>query len=164
MFSAKDLSVGIVAIILGIVIITQSQGLVAKTSLDPAGPSALPLLMAWAMIVLGAIHIVGGIVAKRANKDAKPREGIGAILTSFLSRYRLVMLVALEGAAFIALLNFLGYLIALPLMTAAILWTLGNRNLKTLIGTNLALTAILFVLFHFALTVDFPLGPFTGLF
>ena len=164
MFSAKDLSVGIVAIILGIVIITQSQGLVAKTSLDPAGPAALPLLMAWAMIVLGAVHIVGGIVARRAKKDGKAGKGFGEILSSFFSRYRLVMLVALEGAAFIALLNLLGYLIALPLMIAAILWTLGNRNPKTLIGANLILTAVLFVVFRFGLMVDLPLGPFANLF
>lgn len=161
MFKYKDLTVGISSVLLGILIILQSKGLVAKTSMDPAGPAALPLLMAWTMIVLGVVEAAGGFIAGKARK--KPAESVGKI-AGFFARYRLSILVMILGAAFCALFNLLGFIIVMPLFYAAVLWVLGKRDVKSLVVTNLVFNLILFVLFKFALSVDLPLGPFESLF
>lgn len=164
MFVIKDIAVGIAAILLGIFIIFQSQGLIAKTSLDPAGPTAIPLMMAWAMIALGIIHIIGGMFARKKAGAKDDKKSAGASLRAFLDRYRLVIVVILLGLAFYALFDILGYLIAIPLLYGSILWTMGKRDLKSVVGFNLAMTAILFIVFRFGLSVDLPLGPFAYLF
>jgi len=165
MFSYKDFAVGIASILLGVLIVFESRGLVAKTSLDPAGPAALPLMMAWSLIVLGAIEVVGGLYARGKTKaDRPPSAGFKAVLGKWYERYRLVLIVMIIGAAFCALFDLLGYLIAVPLMFAAILWFMERRDLKSIIGINLAVTAFLFVVFKYALSVNLPLGPFSGLF
>lgn len=164
MFKAKDLAVGIAAIAFGIFILLQAQTIVVRTSLDPAGPAALPSIMAWAMIVLGLIHIVGGVLARAKQGTKAEKKSVGARLAAFFEHYREVLIVMLIGAAFCVLFDILGYLISIPLLFASILWVLGKRDIKSLLGVNLALTAVLFVLFRFGLSVDLPLGPIGLLF
>lgn len=164
MFSVKDIAVGGASILLGIFIFLQSRDLVAKTSLDPAGPAALPLMMAWVLVILGAIEVLGGLYAKKKTKSDKPVTSLIQKLQAFYVHYKLVLRVMLIGAIFCVLLDFLGYLIAVPLLFAAILWVMGRKDLKALLVINLITTAVLFVAFRFVLSVDLPLGPFAGLF
>ena len=164
MFIVKDLAVGIASILLGVFIYLQGKDLTAKTSLDPAGPAALPMMMAYAIIFLGIVHVFGGLYARKKTKSDTPPLAFAETFRKFLDRYHLVMVVFLIGVAYFTLLTLLGYPIATPLLFAAILWTLGKRDLKSLIVTNLILTTILFVVFRFGLSVDLPLGPFETLF
>lgn len=164
MFIVKDLAVGIASILLGVFIYLQGKGLTAKTSLDPAGPAALPMMMAYAIIFLGIVHVLGGLYARKITKNDNPSPTFAEKFRKFLDRYHLVMVVFLIGVAYYFLLNVLGYPIATPLLFAGILWALGKRDLKSLLLTNLILTTILFVVFRFGLSVDLPLGPFETLF
>ncbi len=158
MFKRDDYIVGIAAIILGIGIIIQAQFLEVRTSLDPAGPKALPVMIAIAMIVIGIIHIIGSYYVNRSldrvgETDAKS-------LTEKFREYKPVVAIIIISLAYAGLLNIFGYLIMTPLLIGSILWVLEIRSIRKILKISLLMTAILYLVFRYGLQVNLPIGFF----
>ena len=132
--------------------------------MDPAGPAALPLITAWIMIIIGAVLLAGGSLAARKAVKSAPRSSVASALRGFADRYRLVLVVIFFCLAYSFMYEILGYLIMTPLLIGSIMWVLGYRNKRSLMMVSGFMTAILFVVFRFGLTVKLPLGFWEKLF
>lgn len=154
MFKRDDFVVGIISILIGSFIIIQSAGLETKTSLDPAGPEALPVIVAWGMVIIGIIHLIG---AWYANKVLGERKSSSSIKQK-VEAYKPVVAMVVISLAYAGLMEILGYLILTPLLIGSILWVVNMRDLKKICKISIAMTVILYVVFTFGLQVDFPLG------
>lgn len=156
MFKKNDWLFGLISTLIGIFVLANVRGLwKVKTSLDPAGPAALPSIIAWAMIGIGVVHIVASLImiqkekagGKAETQDRKERRS-----------FQPVILITLASVVFISCLSLVGYPIAMPLLIGAIMLSIGVRDFKKIALTSIATALILFVSFSFGLKVDLPLG------
>jgi hypothetical protein len=67
-------------------------------------------------------------------------------------------------AAYLVLLPWLGYVLAIGLLSAAVAWFAGGRESKVLLGFALFTGPLLWFLFDFALKVKMPAGIWSSLF
>jgi len=156
MFKRNDYVVGITAILLGIFILWQSKDVLEKVkiSIDPAGPAALPNLMAYILIIIGIIHLIGSWYAnKTITKEKQTKK-----LKEFVEQYKAVVYVSLVSIAYAALLESIGYIILTPVLIGSLLWIVKVRDLKKISTVSIVMTAILFTIFRFGLRVKLPLG------
>jgi putative tricarboxylic transport membrane protein len=155
MFHRKDWIVGLVSIIIGAVILFDAMQWKGFRSLDPAGPAAMPAFLAWGIIIIGIIHLVA---AWRA-----PKEAGNANAKSWIYEYKPVLQITLVCAIYNLLLEPVGYLIMTPLLIIGIMWVFAVRDIKRLMQTSFVATLILFTVFHYGLSVKFPMGILGGL-
>ena len=160
MFKKHDLALGIVSILLGIGIIVQAQFIKVKFSTDPAGPTALPIIIAIGIIVIGVIHVAGGVYArKEIVKNPTHRTAI-----LWFKEYQPVICIILSSLIYAGLMELIGYLILTPLFIGSILWILAERDIKRVCKVSIVMTLILFVVFRWGLQVNFPMGLLNNLF
>ncbi len=158
MFTRDDYIVGIAAILIGIGIIVQAQFLEVRTSLDPAGPKALPVGIAVAMIVIGIIHIAGSYYVNRSIEPVGKTD-VKSITERF-REFRPVISIVIISLAYGGLLDIFGYLVMTPLLIGSILWVLEIRNIRKILKISLLMTTILYLVFRYGLQVDLPIGLF----
>lgn len=160
MFNKDDLFVGIVSILIGIGIIVQAQYLKVKFASDPAGPKAVPVIIAIGIIVIGIIHIGGGLFARKMIGEDPAHQ----TATLWLKQYRPVILVILSSLIYAGLMELVGYLILTPLFIGSIMWVLDEKDIKRVSKVSILMTVILFVVFRWGLQVSFPMGFLENLF
>ncbi len=158
MFNREDSLVGIVSVLLGIFVLIVSAGFHETTALDPTGPGGVPTILAWSILIIGIIHIVGAFLTPKLNEDKKAK------FAKEFEEAKPVLRIALVCALYIFLLEFLGFLIATPLLMIGIMWTIDVRNIKSLLLTSVVTTIVLFLVFGIALKVRLPMGFFESLF
>ena len=148
MFEKSDRYVGIGFVLLGIICFYSATQWPMSFASDPAGPGAIPKILSAGLVVLGLILAIGGFLTKK-----KPEEKL-------VTRQELVLTLIMTGicVAYIILLPIIGYVIATPLLIAAILFTVGSRKWTTLVFVSLGASLVLFVLFYSLLRVNLPLG------
>ncbi len=148
MFERTDRYIGIGFIIFGALMFYLSTTWPMNFSADPAGPAAIPKILCVGLIILGAIVAAGGFGVK-AKAEAP-----------FATKDELIITGALTIACilYIVILPYIGYLLATPLLLAAILLSIGSRKAKTVILVSVVGTIVLFVLFYSILQVNLPLG------
>jgi membrane-associated HD superfamily phosphohydrolase len=154
MFKRDDYVVGIVSILIGLFIIFDASALRAKTSLDPAGPAALPVMIAWGMIVIGVIHLVGAWFANKVLTTKTQTKSF----TKKLRDYRAVIAVTVISLAYAGLLDILGYLLMTPLLIGLILWYVHVRDMRHIAKVSVTMTVVLYAIFAFGLKVRLPIG------
>jgi hypothetical protein len=157
MFKREDIYVGIASILVAIFIIFQSRDLVVRTPMDPAGPTFVPLVIAWGMIFIGIILIAGGLYALRLTQASVTPSG-GFLMQ--LSKYQYVLLIVAISLAYGGLLDTVGYLIMTPILIGGIMWVLKVRDIKQILKVAIPLSLVLYVVFRFGLQVKLPLGVF----
>jgi putative tricarboxylic transport membrane protein len=160
MFKKEDCIVGIVSVLIGIGIIVRAQRLVVKFVLDPAGPKALPVIIAVGIIIIGVILIVGGWLASRTI-EKEPSHRTAA---QWVNDYRPVLFIIVFSLIYAGFMDILGYLLLTPLLIAGIMWALDERGLKRIAKVSLTMTLILYVIFRWGLQVKFPQGIFENFF
>lgn len=148
MFNRSDRYIGLGFVVFGAYMFYLSTTWPANYSSDPAGPSAIPKILCVGLMILGAILAVGGFGVK--VKSEKP----------MVTKDELVLTGCLTAACilYIVILPIIGYLLATPLLLAAILWLVGTKKPKTLILVSVIGTIVLFLLFYSLLQVNLPLG------
>jgi hypothetical protein len=155
LFKRDDWIFGLISTLLGVAVIYFSRDLKAETSLDPAGPAAMPVIIACMMIAIGIVHIIGAwrIIKKGPAAVAEKKKGdikkVAAICAACLIYY--------------LLLDVLGYPVLTPFLIMAIMGSVGVRDLKHMIGMSIGTTAVLFCIFYFLLKVSLPLGILSSL-
>lgn len=154
MFNREDALVGIASVLLGIFVLFVAGTFNENTALDPAGPGGVPTILAWCILIIGIIHIIGAYLAPKSNDDKK------AFFTKEFENAKPVLRITVVCALYIFLLEYIGYLIATPLLIIGIMWTINVRNIKSLILTSVVTTLVLFLVFGIALKVRLPMGFF----
>jgi hypothetical protein len=160
MFKKNDWIFGIISVAIGVFVLFNIESLRnIKNSMDPAGPAALPLIIAWSMIVIGIIHFTASLYlirkesVKEKSEGAKKNKSIMPVLK-----------ISIASVIYILILPIIGYPLAMPLLTSSIMLSVGIREKKKIIAVSLMTTIILFASFTFGLKVDLPLGFFESFF
>jgi len=154
-FKRNDYIVAVAAILFGIFILLQSAQLEeqVKVSIDPAGPTALPNLMAFIIIAMGIVHLAGAYYANKVTEKGQSRS-----FSDFVSQYKAVAYVSIISIAYAFLMDIIGYIILTPLLIGSLLWVVQVRDLKRIVRVSTLMTGILFIVFRFGLQVKLPLG------
>lgn len=157
MFKREDALVGIVSVLLGIFVLITASRFHETTALDPAGPGGVPTLLAWCILIIGVIHIGGAYFAPKLDKDAKAK------WTKEFESAKPILHITLVCILYIFLLEYIGYLIATPLLMMGIMWVIKVRDIKNLLLTSVITTVVLFLIFGIALKVKLPMGFLDGI-
>lgn len=142
-----DFFIGVGLLGLALVYYQQSFGIVRGFASDRLGPAFFPRMLALVLAALALMLIVRA-AAGRSDPSRPPaiRSGIFAAVVALLVLYAILMPVA-------------GFLLATPILLAAVIRLLGLRAWTTAVGTALGVTAVLYVVFGRALHVLLPHGP-----
>ena len=152
MFKREDSIVGIVSVIIGVFVLFVSSSFSERTSLDTMGPGGMPVILAWMMIIIGIIHIVGAYSVPKTGENFKAK------YAKEFEEAKVIMQITLVCALYILLLDVIGYLIATPLLIIGIMWVVNVRNTKKLLSTSIVTTIVLFLIFGVVLGVRLPMG------
>lgn len=149
---------GLLSIGVGAVALWAVSDLDGIRTMDPAGPAAMPRIVAWIMIGIGLMHIAGALLVMR-----KPKEGAGEEKKKKKNNLPVVLICA-AGLLYYLLLERVGYLLLTPLLILSIMMSVGEKNVKKMLLTAVSSAAVLFCVFHFGLGVHMPLGVLAPLF
>jgi putative tricarboxylic transport membrane protein len=118
---------------------------------DRLGPTFFPRVLASVLALLAAVLIV------RAISDRSDREPLAPVRT--------VRLFGVLGLTVVwaLLLPSAGFVLVTPLLLGSVMWTMGLRRWRGLIGVSLGMTLVLYLVFVRALKVLLPMGPLGGL-
>jgi putative tricarboxylic transport membrane protein len=141
-----DRAVALALIGLGLGVLVLAFQLPQATAADPVGPRGFPALLGLVVLACG---VALAVLPQKAG-DAEPR---GA-----LAPRPLLGAIALT-AAYLAVLEPAGYLLATPPYLAALLLVQGGVKPRAMILTALGVPAVLYVLFAVAMRVPLPPGP-----
>lgn len=152
MFKRSDWIVGVFSILLGVFILVVSTTWHELNSMDFAGPEGVPRILAWGILIIGIIHVVGAYLSPKLSSDHKNQ------WVKELYEAKPIIQITLVSAIYILLFEYLGYLIATPLLIIGIMMVVKVRDIKSLLITSLSTTTILYLIFGIALKVKLPLG------
>jgi hypothetical protein len=118
---------------------------------DRLGPTFFPRVLASGLALLAAVLII------RALLDRSDRTPLSAVrATRLFGVLGLTILWAL-------LLPRVGFLLVTPLLLGSVMWTMGLRRWRGLIGVSIGMTLVLYLVFVRGLNVLLPMGPLGGL-
>jgi len=142
-----DFYIGLGLLAFALVYYQQSFSIVRGFASDRLGPAFFPRMLALALAAL-SLALIGRALAGRSDPSRPPemRLGVFAAVMGLLVVYAAVMPVV-------------GFLIATPVLLAAVIRLLGLRQWAAVLGTAVGVTAVLYVVFGRALHVLLPLGP-----
>lgn len=159
MFRKEDWIFGLISIIIGGFVLFSTQSLLRVQNMtDPAGPAALPRIIAVVMIIIGVIHVFFSLL-KIKNCRVPGQAGGRAAGT-----LKPVFMIVAASIVFIFFLDILGYPIAMLLLIIAVMSSVGVRDIKELAMTSVITTVVLFAAFFYGLNVSLPLGIFERFF
>lgn len=157
MFKKNDWIFGMVSVALGVFVLFNIDALRdIRNSMDPAGPAALPGIIAWSMIAIGLVHIIASFILMRRKNQCVEIKNSKSMMP--------VIKISFAAVIFIFLLPIIGYPVAMPLLIASIMFSLGVKEKKRIAIVSILTSIVLFASFSFALKVDLPLGFFERLF
>lgn len=151
-----DRLLGAVLVCFGLGVLALAVWLPAATAADPVGPRGFPVLLALVILACGVALVVaperpsstGGVPDGEAEEEERgalaPRPLLGAIALT---------------AAYLAVLEPAGYLLATPPYLAALLLVQGRVAPRAFVLTVLGLPVALYVLFSVVMRVPLPPGP-----
>jgi len=156
----RDIAVAAVLVLLGLAVIGLGLRVEPGVQTDPLGPGAFPLGLGAAIaacgLLLGVVAVLGdrwtasaAVLVESADDDAT--EG------GLLSPWRLVGAIVVT-AAYIALFEPLGYLLATPGYLVAILLLHDGVRARALVTAPVLVTLALYAAFRFGLLIPVPDG------
>lgn len=142
-----DLLIGLGLLVFAVVYFQQSFAITRGFASDRLGPAFFPRLLALVLAGLALILIMRA-VSGRSDPTPPPVMRLGVFVGI------LVLMVAYAVA-----LPWAGFLLATPLLLAAVIRLLGLRAWLTLGGTAVGVTLVLYFAFARVLHVLLPMGP-----
>lgn len=133
---------------------------------DAVGASGVPVAVGMLMAVASVALLVKGFALSSTVKMplATGKGGRHTPADSPLRPHGLAAGLLVILVAYLVALPWLGYIVSIGLLSAAVGWFAGGRERKTLLGFALLTGPILWFLFDFALKVHMPAGFWPKLF
>ncbi len=145
-----DALIGLGLLVLAVLYFQQSFSIVRGFASDRLGPAFFPRLLALALAALAITLIVRAAASRSDSAPLAPmRAGV------FLSVLVLMVLYAV-------LLPWAGFPLATPVLLGAVIWLMGIRDWRSLVGAALGTTLALYLAFGRFLHVLLPMGPLGG--
>lgn len=158
MFKKNDWIFGLISVAIGAFVLFNINTLAHISHPgDPAGAAALPQIIAVAMLIIGAVHVVFSLMIRKRDEvrsEEKKKKDISVIP---------ILYIVIASIIFIMLLDVIGYPICMLLLVAAIMSAVGQRDIKKIAVTSVSTTLVLFVAFFYILSVNLPLGVLESL-
>lgn len=150
MFERSDRYLGLGCIVVSIAAFLSASKWKVMFATDPAGPGAIPMILCVGILIVGVILIAGSLLMKQKETAHTP----------FCTAKELRLILALTASClfYILLLPHIGYLLATPLLVAAVLLIVGLRTPKVILMVSVLGTIVLFLIFYSLLKVNLPLG------
>lgn len=160
---AANLITGGVGLAFSLVYINFARGIEDSLLADAVGASGVPVSVGALMALASVALLVKGFlpVARPVSKKDEEADGsdVPASRPHWLAAGLLLIL-----AVYLLALPWLGYVLSIGLMAAAVGWFAGGRDTKVLLGFAVFTGPILWFLFDFALKVRMPAGIWPTLF
>lgn len=132
---------------------------------DPVGAAGVPVAIGGLMALVSTVLILKGSLAGRGSARRKEAEAAIADETpASLRPHALAGGLLLILATYLIALPWLGYVVSVGLMAAAVGWFAGGRQAPVLIGFAVVTGPLLWLLFDVALRVRMPPGIWPTLF
>lgn len=153
----SNLITGTVGLCFSLAYIRFASGIEDSLLADEVGASGVPVSIGWLMALASVLLLAKTFKQKQVSPLlAKPNEDADADAPH--NPHRLAAGLLLILAAYLFLLPWLGYVMAIGLLSAAVAWFAGGRESKVLLGFVLLTGPLLWFLFDYALKVKMPTG------
>ena len=162
---AAALVTGCGGLVFSVVYILSARSIEDSLLADPVGASGVPVAIGGLMALASAALIVKGLVpAGRTVSGATAAADTAEQAPATLRPHALAAGLLLILAAYLVALPWLGYVVAVGLLAAAVAWFAGGRQPSVIIGFALVTGPLLWLVFDFALRVRMPSGIWPALF
>ena len=159
----SNLITGAAGLIFSLAYIRFASGIEDSLLADAVGASGVPVSIGLLMAMSSALLLVKALMQKPSpTLHADTDEASDP--DSPQNPHRLALGLLLILATYLVLLPWLGYVLAVGLLSAAVAWFAGGREAKVLLGFVLVTGPLLWFLFDFALKVKMPTGIWPTLF
>jgi putative tricarboxylic transport membrane protein len=163
---AAALVTGCGGLVFSVVYILAARRIEDSLLADPVGASGVPVAIGGLMALVSTVLILKGLLpgSRSATRDSAQQADTGARPAASLRAHALAGGLLLILAAYLIALPWLGYVVAVGLLAAAIAWFAGGRQTSVLIGFAVVTGPVLWLVFDFALRVRMPAGIWPTLF
>ena len=159
----SNLITGTVGLVFSLAYIRFASGIEDSLLADEVGASGVPMSIGWVMALASVLLLVKAFKQKQAPALlAEPDEAADEDAPQNPHRLALGLLLIL--ATYLILLPWLGYVVSIGLLSAAVAWFAGGRESKVLLGFVLLTGPLLWFLFDYALKVKMPTGIWAAFF
>ena len=137
---------------------TQTLGfkIVKKAAVQPA---TFPQIMCIGMIVFTAVLLVQSVLKLKKMDPDDPMMEPAASLDIFKNKgVQTGVFVIVLCAAYAALFEVLGYVLASTIIAAIIMWLIGKRDVKQIVLVSVLVPLLMWFVFYKLLTVNIPMG------
>ncbi|MBQ7786089.1 MAG: tripartite tricarboxylate transporter TctB family protein [Clostridia bacterium] len=135
---------------------TLSFKIVKKAAVQPA---TFPQIMCIGMIVFTVILIIQSVLKLKKMDPDDPMMEAAASLDIFKNKgVQAGVFVIVLCAAYAALFEVLGYVLASTIIAAVIMWLIGKRDIKQIVLVSILVPLLMWFVFYKLLTVNIPMG------
>lgn len=129
---------------------------------DPVGAAGVPVAVGGLMALASAVLVFKGLMGSRRSVPTEPAQAEPG--TSRLRPHGLAAGLLVILAIYLIALPWLGYVVSIGLMAAAVAWFAGGRQVPVLLGFAVVTGPLLWLVFDLALRVRMPPGIWRSLF
>ena len=137
---------------------TQTLGfkIVKKAAVQPA---TFPQIMCIGMMIFTVILLIQSVLKlKKADPEDPMMEPAGSINVIKNKGVQAGVFVIVLCAAYAALFEVLGYVLASTIVAAIIMWLIGKRDVKQIVLVSILVPLLMWFVFYKLLTVNIPMG------
>jgi len=156
---AAALITGAAGLGFSVVYVMTAQRIEDSLLADAVGASGVPVAVGWLMGLASVALLVKGVLPASRPADAPNQPQASSLRPHALAAGLLVIL-----AIYLLALPWLGYVMAIGLMAAAVAWFAGGRQARVLVGFAVLTGPLLWLLFDLALRVRMPAGIWRSFF
>lgn len=145
--------------------IAAARGIEDSLLADAVGASGVPVAVGVVMAAASAALVLKGLMPTAKSKaKPEPQPDADAQSASPLRAHFLAAGLIAILAVYLLVLPWLGYIVSVGLLAAAVGWFAGGRERNTLIGFAVITGPLLWFFFDFALKIRMPAGFWPALF
>ena len=152
----KNIAAGLGFLVFGAVYASLTAQLPLRTVGNVPGPSFFPWVLTWCFLGLSCVLLIQGLMAP-AHTPSTPKQNSAPESQKRTLRRQAMGLILL--AIYLALLPFLGFLLATPLFFGALMWTAGERRPIPILGWGVGIPLFLYLMFDRLFSVPIPATP-----
>jgi putative tricarboxylic transport membrane protein len=150
---AVEIWTAVIVLVFGAIVVYDSQRLGARWGDDGPQPGYFPFYVGLLICISALVIIVQGL----RNRDSK---------TAFVTRdqLKLILVVLLPTAVYVAFVGSLGFYVASTLYIAFFMWWLGKYSWLKIVPVSVGVSVTFFLVFEIWFRVPLPKGPLEAAF